>query len=99
MALTFNPREAVQKLRDHGMAEPLADATVGVIEDATSTVVTADILRAELQTFRGEFRAEMAEVRTEMAGLRAELHRSLIILAGFIVAVAGASLAASQALG
>ncbi len=99
MALTFNPREAVQKLRENGMAEPLAAAAVEVVEDATSTVVTADILRAELQTFRGEFRAEMAEVRTEMAGLRAELHRSLIILAGIVIGGVGVIVALVEALG
>ena len=88
MALTFNPREAVQKLRDHGMAEPLADATVEVIEDATGALVTPEYLDARI-----------ADVRMEIAGLRADFSRALLILAGFIVAVAGASLAASQVLG
>ena len=85
MALTFNPREAVQKLRDHGMAEPLADATVEVIEDATSPLVTRDYFDARLDARLAEHRADFS--------------RALLILAGFIVAVAGASLAASQVLG
>ena len=54
MALTFNPREAVQKLRDHGMAEPLADATVEVVEDATSPLVTRDYLDVRFAEFRAE---------------------------------------------
>ncbi len=56
------------------MPEPLADATVEVIEDATSPLVTRDYLDARLA-------------------------RALFVLAGFIVAVAGASLAAAQVLG
>ena len=84
MALTFDTRKAVQKLRQQGLAERAADGIVEVVEEATNTVVTADILRSELQALRGEFRAEMAEfrgefrtefaqVRTEMAENRAEM--------------------------
>ena len=36
------------------------------MEEATSTVVTADILHSELQVVRNEFRAEMAEMRADM---------------------------------
>ncbi len=66
MALTFDTRKAVQKLRQQGLAERAADGIVEVVEEATNTVVTADILRSELQTLRGEFRAEFAEFRAEM---------------------------------
>ncbi|MCY3601817.1 MAG: hypothetical protein OXH12_01945 [Chloroflexi bacterium] len=48
MALTFNSREAVQKLLGRGLPEPAADGIVEVVEDATSEVVTRDILHAEL---------------------------------------------------
>ena len=54
MALTFNPREAVQKLRENGMAEPLADATVEVVEDATSPLVTRDYLDIRFAEHRAE---------------------------------------------
>ncbi len=60
MALTFNPREAVQKLRDHGMAEPLADATVEVIEDATSPLVTRDYLDIRFETFESRMDARFS---------------------------------------
>ena len=59
MALTFDTRKAVQKLRQQGLTERAADGIVEVVEEATNTVVTADILRAEMAAFRGEFRAEM----------------------------------------
>ncbi len=32
----FNPRQAVQKLRDRGASEPLADGVVEVVEEATT---------------------------------------------------------------
>ena len=59
MALTFNSREAFQKLVGRGLPEHAADGIVEVVEDATSTVVTADMLRAEFSQFRAEMRADM----------------------------------------
>ena len=40
--------EAATRLKDAGAPEPLAAATVDVVADATSDLVTRDILRAEL---------------------------------------------------
>ncbi|MCY3506138.1 MAG: hypothetical protein OXH41_08250 [Chloroflexi bacterium] len=74
MALTFNSREAVQKLLGRGLPEPAADGIVEVVEEATSEVVTRDILRAELQV-----------VRTEMAEFRAEFYRAALIQGGVII--------------
>ena len=54
MALTFNSREAFQKLVGRGLPEPAADGIVEVVEDATSPLVTRDMLRAELAEFRSE---------------------------------------------
>lgn len=48
MALTFNSRRAVQKLLGRGLSEPAADGIVEVVEEATSPLVTRDMLRAEL---------------------------------------------------
>ena len=83
MALTFDTRKAVQKLRQQGLAERAADGIVEVVEEATNTVVTADILRTELQALRGEFRAEFAE-------FRAEMWRAFWIFGTGIVAAGGA---------
>lgn len=55
MALTFNSRRAVQKLLGRGLSEPAADGIVEVVEEATSPLVTREILQAELATFRSEF--------------------------------------------
>lgn len=84
MSLTFDTQKAVQKLRGSGVEEVAAEGMVEVVSDATGPLVTADILR------------------TEVAGLRAEFHQTLLImglgLAGLMVAVAGASLAAAALL-
>ena len=85
MALTFNPREAVQKLRDHGMAEPLADATVEVIEDATSPLVTRDYLDIRFETFESRMDARFS--------------RALWIQSGVIIGGVGVIIALVEALG
>ena len=54
MALTFNSREAVQKLLGRGLPEPAADGIVEVVEEATSPLVTRDILRAEMAEMRAD---------------------------------------------
>ena len=69
MALTFNSRDAVQKLLGRGLSQPAADGIVEVVEEATSTVVTADILRAELNVVRAEVRAEMYRVSLIQGGV------------------------------
>ena len=81
MSFTFDTQKAVQRLRDSGVQEGQATATVEVVAEATSPLVTVDTLRAE------------------MAGLRADVNHALLVLglglAGFMVAVAGTSLAAA----
>ncbi|MDE2933761.1 MAG: hypothetical protein OXS47_07830 [Chloroflexota bacterium] len=54
MSLTFNPLDASRKLRESGMAEATADATVEVIGEATSPLVTRDMLHTEFSQFRAE---------------------------------------------
>ena len=91
MALTFDTRKALQKLLQRGLPEPAADGIVEVVDEATSSVVTGDILRAELLVARTEFRAEMAE-------LRADMYRALWFFATGIVAVLGVIVGVANAL-
>ena len=91
MALTFNSREAVQKLLGRGLPEPAADGIVEVIEDATSPLVTRDILHNELQVVRNEFRAEFGQ-------FRAEMYRALWIQGAGIVGVLGVIVGVASAL-
>ena len=91
MALTFNSREAFQKLVGRGLPEPAADGIVEVVEDATSPLVTRDILRNELQAVRNEFRAEFDQ-------LRAEMYRALWIQGAGIVAILGVIVGVTNAL-
>lgn len=89
MALTFDTRKAFQKLIQRGLPEPAAGGIVEVVEEATNTVVTGDILRAELLVARTEFRAEMAELRADM--WRAQ-YTAVATMFGLMVAVAAVSL-------
>ena len=91
MALTFNSREAVQKLLGRGLPQPAADGIVEVVEEATDVVVTADILRAELNVVR----AEIGQVRAEV---RADMYRALWFFGTGIVAALGVIVAVINAL-
>ena len=91
MALTFNSREAFQKLVGRGLPEPAADGIVEVVEEATSPLVTRDILRNELQAVRNEFHAEFGQ-------LRAEMYRALWIQGAGIVAILGVIVGVTNAL-
>ena len=84
MALTFDTRRAFQKLLQRGLPEPAADGIVAVIEEATSPLVTRDILRAE-----------MAEMRADM--WRA-LYTAVATVVGVMIAVAAVSLTVANAL-
>ena len=88
MVSAFDPLASARKLRESGAEESLANATVEVVQDATSDLVTRDHLRAEL-----------AEVRSEISGLRGELHRALWIQGGVIITVIAALLAIAEAVG
>ena len=59
MALTFNPLDAARKLRDNGMEEGLAVATVEVVEEATSPLVTQQYFDSTLDRRFAEHRAEL----------------------------------------
>ena len=48
MSLTFDTQKAVQRLRESGVVEAHADATVAVMAEATGPLVTQDYLDARL---------------------------------------------------
>ncbi len=88
MSLTFDTQKAVQRLRESGVVEAHADATVAVMAEATGPLVTQDYLDARLG-------AGIAELRAEFS------HGLLVLglgLAGLMVGVAGVSLAAAALL-
>ena len=95
MSLTFDTQKAVQKLRDSGVQEPHANAMVEVVTDATSGLLTQEYFDARLQV-------EIQGVRGEIQDVRAEFSHALLVLglglAGLMIAVAGASLAAAALL-
>ena len=53
-APTFDTHDAVRKLRGAGIEEEAAEGIVEVVEQATSPLVTRDILRLELNELRSE---------------------------------------------
>ena len=77
MALTFDTRRAFQKLLQRGLPETAADGVVEVVEEATSPLVTRDILRAE-----------MAEMRADMYRAFWIFGTGIVASLGVIVAVA-----------
>ena len=79
MALTFDTRRAFRKLLQRGLSEPAADGIGEVVEEATSPLVTRDILRAE-----------MAEMRADMYRAFWIFGTGIVASLGVIVAVANA---------
>lgn len=75
MALTFNPLDAARKLRANGMEEATANATVEVVADATSPLVTVDYLDSRLETLEARL----------YGSLRAEFYRVSLIQGGIII--------------
>ena len=59
MALTFDTGKHARAIRDGGVPAPAADAIVDAIADATDSLVTRDVLRAELAIATERLRAEM----------------------------------------
>ena len=78
MALTFDTGKHARAIRDGGVPAPAADAIVDAIADATDSLVTRDVLQAELA------------IVTER--MRAELWRAMYMLLGGVTAVAGIAL-------
>ena len=72
--MTFDTRRAVQKLVGVGLDDSHADGIVEVVGDATSPLVTRDILREELK-----------DLRAELKDLRAEFYRAMLIQAGIVL--------------
>ena len=51
---TFDTQASVSKLRSAGIDEPAANSIVEVVSDATSPLVTRDMLTLELAQFRAD---------------------------------------------
>ena len=59
MTMTFDTRNAVQRLLKGGLSDTQADAVVDVTSDATTRFVTKDDLEAALHRVRDELRIEI----------------------------------------
>ena len=103
----FNPREAVQKLRDRSFDEPQANAIVEVAEEvaqaadtalgeATDDLVTKEYFDARMRAEFAELRVEMQKQGAETDRLRAEMYRAIFGLGGFIALVATVALAVAR---
>ena len=56
---TFDTQASVSKLRSAGIDEPAAHGIVEVVSDATSPLVTRDMLATELAAHEARLRADM----------------------------------------
>ncbi len=78
MVALFDTQKAVEKLRGSGVPEGEAVATVEVMTEAASELVTTDRLDAAVERLR----AEILRVEERQ---RAELYRALLIAAFVII--------------
>ena len=84
MAASFDPLAAARTLRESGAAEPLATATVEVVQGATSDLVTRDFFRAEIAEVRGELYRALWFVSAGIVGINLT---ALGVATGVIVAL------------
>ena len=84
MAVTFNTGKHARAIREGGVPAPAADAIVDAIAEATDSLVTEDVLRAEMarQTAQLEARIDVSIER-----LRAEMWRAMYMQIGAITAI------------
>ncbi len=66
---TLDTHKAIQKLQDAGAPEPLAEATVEVVEEAADKPVGRDYLRAELHRMELRLGGFMAGFAAAVAGI------------------------------
>ena len=85
--------QSVRKLRDNGASEPLAEAIVEVAQDAAEAATDDLATKADLARLETATKTEFAELKTVIAEFKNDIYRALLILASFIVATAGVSLA------
>ncbi len=84
---------SVRKLRDNGASEPLAEAIVEVAQDAAEAATDDLATKDHLARLETATKTEFAELKTVIAEFKNDIYRALLILASFIVATAGVSLA------
>ena len=92
----FEPVRAVRKLRDNGVPEPAAEATVEVVQEAAEAATSELATKADLAALRAEMRAEFekqrAEMRAEFEKQRGEMYRGqnrlMIITFGMATTIA-----------
>ncbi len=77
----FNPRQAVQKLRDRGLDEPQADGIVEVVEDATGAATSDLVTKADIAALESRMEARVLSAINRAMGL-------VIAAMGVIAAIA-----------
>ena len=105
MTMTFDTRNAVQRLIKGGLSETQADAVVDVTRDATSQLVPKDAWETALDRTKDELRGDHDRLRLELRGdhdrlrleVRGDLEHAIHTLTwrmfGLGLAIAGATIA------
>ncbi len=89
MALTFDTGKHARAIREGGVPEPAADAIVDAIAEATDSLVTREVLQAELAIVTERLEARIA---VDIERLRAEFWRAMYMQIGAVTAIAGVAL-------
>ena len=103
----FDPIRAVRKLRDNGVPEPQAEATVEVVRDATSDLATkADLsalearMEARFDLFEARMEARFAEAEARFAEAEARnerrTNRAIVTIATIVGIIAAIALAIAE---
>ncbi len=93
--MAFDTLKAAQRLRDGGADEPLAEAVVDVVVDASSDLVTREYFD-ERMTMQEQLLVSRLDLRFE--AFRAEMYRMFAIQGGVIVVGVGVIVALVETL-
>lgn len=102
IAVAFDTLGAAQKLREGGAEEPLAEAVVEVVVDATGELVTGARFEERMTHFEERMALNEQSLTDRMdarfEAFRAEMYRAFAIQGGVILGGVGVIVALVQAL-
>ena len=83
----FEPVRAVRKLRDKGVPEPAAEATVEVAQEAAAAATSELATKADIAAVQSDIAELRAANKADIAEVKAEIYRAMWLFGLGVVTV------------
>ena len=83
----FEPVRAVRKLRDNGVPEPAAEATVEVVQEAAEAATDGLATKADIAAVQSDIAELRAANKADIAEVKAEIYRAMWLFGLGVVTV------------